>query len=372
MKGIVEMQRVFNFAPGPAALPTPVLERVKDELLNYNGAGCSVMEMSHRSKPFQEIAERAEATLRRLMKINDDYAVLFLQGGATLQFSMTAMNLANRGDVADYALSGYFAAKAYDEGARWCDARVAASTKDEGYKRVPALTPDLESAGSKFMHFTANNTIYGTMFDEIPRGFKAPLVCDMSSIILGREFDVNDFGLIYAGAQKNVGPAGLTIAIIRRDLIRDDLDEAIPTMLRYRAFEKSGSMHNTPPCFSLYVAGLVFEWAESEGGVAALEARNREKAALLYDAIDNSALFEGVADKGSRSIMNVTFTLPDEELTAAFIKYAQDRGLASLKGHRALGGCRASIYNAMPLEGVRALVECMRDFEAENQRETAL
>ena len=358
------MERVYNFAAGPAALPLPVLERVQSELLSYGNAGCSVLEMSHRSKPYQDIIDRAEASLRRLMNIGDDYAVLFLQGGASLQFSMTAMNLANRGDVADYVVSGNFASKAYEEGLRWCDARAIASSKGDNYKYIPAVTPDLESEGSKFLHITANNTIYGTMYNDIPSGFRAPLVCDMSSIILGREFDVNDFGLIYAGAQKNVGPAGLTIVIIRRDLVRDDLDNMIPSMLRYKTFEKSGSMYNTPPCFAIYVAGLVFEWVEGEGGVAALEKRNREKAALLYDVLDSSSLFTGVADKGSRSIMNVTFTLPSDELTAAFLDYAKGRGLTSIKGHRALGGCRASIYNAMPREGIEALVSCISDFEA--------
>ncbi|MDO4566195.1 MAG: 3-phosphoserine/phosphohydroxythreonine transaminase [Oscillospiraceae bacterium] len=357
------MQRVYNFAAGPAALPLPVLEKVKEELLSYGQAGCSVMEMSHRSKSFQEIADRAETALRRLMGIGDDYAVLFLQGGASLQFSMLAMNLAARGDRADYALSGNFAEKAYEEGLRWCEANIAASTKEDSYKGVPELSAASLSEGSKYLHLTANNTIYGTMYPEIPKGLPAPLVCDMSSIILGREYDIKDFALIYAGAQKNLGPAGLTIVIIRRDMIRDDLEDSIPTMLRYRTFEKSGSMYNTPPCFSIYVAGLVFEWVESEGGVKEMERRNREKAALLYETIDASSLFAGTAASASRSIMNVCFTLPGEELTSEFLKFAGERGLCSIKGHRAVGGCRASIYNAMPLEGVKALADCMKEFE---------
>ncbi len=357
------MERVFNFSAGPSMLPLPVLEQVQADLVNYKGAGCSVLEMSHRSRPYEEIIENAEATLRRIMNIPDDYAVLFLQGGASLQFSMVPMNLARRGATMDYALTGQFATKAWQEGKRWGNAVAVCSSKEDKYAYIPKITKEMLSPDAAYLHITGNNTIFGTMYNELPPVGDTPLVCDLSSIILGREFDVRDFALIYAGAQKNMGPAGLTVVIMKKSLLTDDLDEVVPSMLSYKKMADAGSMYNTPPCFAIYVAGLVFQWVEQTGGVAAMEKRNREKAALLYDALDASDLFKGAAAKEDRSIMNATFTLPDDEQTKAFLALCESRGMINLKGHRSVGGCRASIYNAMPREGVERLVETIRDFE---------
>ena len=363
MKGMTELQRKYNFAAGPAAMPLPVLEEIQRDLTDYKGMGLSVMEMSHRSKAFGAIIRETEAALRRLMKIPEEYAVLFLQGGASLQFSMIPMNLARRGAVMDYALTGQFARKAWEEGKRWGDARAITDGKAENYTHITPITPDMLDRDAAFLHITANNTIYGTAWNTLPETGNIPLVGDLSSIILGREYDINRFGLIYAGAQKNMGPAGLTVVIVRRDLIPKSPDPIIPTMLQYGIMEKNDSMYNTPPTFAIYVAGLVYRWVEEQGGVAAMEKRNAEKAKLLYDTIDRSAIFTGTACAEDRSPMNVTFTLPDEEMTADFLLLAEHRGLLNLKGHRAVGGCRASLYNAVPLEAVQALTECMKDFE---------
>ena len=344
-------------------MPLPVLEEIQRDLTDYKGMGLSVMEMSHRSKAFGAIIRETEAALRRLMKIPEEYAVLFLQGGASLQFSMIPMNLARRGAVMDYALTGQFARKAWEEGKRWGDARAITDGKAENYTHIAPITPDMLDRDAAFLHITANNTIYGTAWNTLPETGNIPLVGDLSSIILGREYDINRFGLIYAGAQKNMGPAGLTVVIVRRDLIPKSPDPIIPTMLQYGIMEKNDSMYNTPPTFAIYVAGLVYRWVEEQGGVAAMEKRNAEKAKLLYDTIDRSAIFTGTACAEDRSPMNVTFTLPDEEMTAEFLLLAEHRGLLNLKGHRAVGGCRASLYNAVPLEAVQALTECMKDFE---------
>lgn len=357
------MERVYNFSAGPSMLPLPVLEKVKDELVCYPGAGCSVMEMSHRSRSFEEIIARAEQTLRRVLRIPDDYAVLFLQGGASLQFSMVPMNLAQRGDTADYAVTGQFASKAFAEGKRWCSAVQVSSSKDATYSYIPKITPDMLTKGAKYLHITGNNTIFGSCYNALPQTGDVPLVCDWSSAILGKEFDVTKFALVYAGAQKNMGPAGLTVVILKKELLENPVDPVVPSMLNYKTMAEAGSMYNTPPCFAIYVAGLVFDWVEAQGGVAALEKRNREKAALLYDYIDASAMFSNPVAKEDRSIMNVTFTLPDEDRTKEFLAMTQKRGMINLKGHRSVGGCRASIYNAMPREGVETLVQCMRDFE---------
>ncbi len=357
------MERVFNFSAGPSMLPLPVLEQAQRELLCYGDSGCSVMEMSHRSAPFEKILAAAESALRRLMDIPDDYAVLFLQGGASLQFSMTAMNLAGRDDTAAYAVTGQFAKKAFAEGKRWCNAACVASSEAEKYSYIPQISADMVPQQAKFLHITGNNTIFGTMYNNLPQTGSVPLVCDLSSIILGRAFNVRDFALIYAGAQKNMAPAGLTVVILKRSLLENELDDVVPTMLRYKTHADADSMYNTPPCYAIYMAGLVFEWVESTGGVAAMETRNREKAALLYDYLDASAMFSGAARKQDRSIMNVTFTLQDEELTKSFLALCSQRGMISLKGHRSVGGCRASIYNAMPREGVERLVQTMSDFE---------
>lgn len=358
------MERVFNFSAGPSMLPLSVLEQAQNDLVCFPGAGCSVMEMSHRSRSFEDIIANAFATLRRIMDIPDDYEILFLQGGASLQFSMIPMNLAKRGGTADYAVTGQFAGKAQSEGKRWLsNANIVSSSKEQTFSFIPKLTPDMLSKDSAFLHITGNNTIFGTMYNEIPKTNGEPLVCDLSSIILGREFNVRDFGLIYAGAQKNMAPAGVTVVIIRKDLIRDDIEDLVPTMLRYKTFADSGSMYNTPPCFSIYMASLVFDWVEKTGGIKAMEQRNRAKAGMLYDALDKSEMFSGAASKEDRSIMNVTFTLPDADLTSAFLKLTSERNMINLKGHRSVGGCRASIYNAMPAEGIEALVKCMNDFE---------
>ena len=358
------MERVFNFAAGPSALPLPVLEQAQRELLCYPGAGCSVMEMSHRSSAFQEIAAKAEENLRRLMDIPDTYAVLFLQGGASLQFSMVPMNLMEKGATAAYAETGNFAKKAAAEAKRWGKVVTVASSKDANYSYIPEITADMVPQEAAYQHITGNNTIYGTQYKTLPK-VSVPLVADLSSSILGRVYDVNECALIYAGAQKNMGPAGLTVVIIRKDLLGKASDE-VPAMLNYTLAAEADSMYNTPPCFSIYIAGLVFEYLLGQGGVPEMERRNAEKSALLYSILDESKFYVGSARADSRSNMNVTFTLPSDELTAAFVKGATAQGMINLKGHRAVGGIRASIYNAMPMEGVRKLADYMRQFEKEN------
>ncbi|MBQ5999955.1 MAG: 3-phosphoserine/phosphohydroxythreonine transaminase [Clostridia bacterium] len=358
------MERVFNFAAGPSALPLPVLEKAQRELLCYPGAGCSVMEMSHRSSAFQEIAAKAQADLRKLMDIPDDYAVLFLQGGASTQFSMVPMNLMEKGGTAAYAETGNFAKKAAAEAKRWGKVVTVVSSKDENYSYIPEITDDLIPTDAAYLHITGNNTIYGTQYRTLPK-VGVPLVADLSSSILGRVYDVTECDLIYAGAQKNMGPAGLTVVIVKRSLIGKASDE-VPAMLNYALQADADSMYNTPPCFSIYIAGLVFAYLLEQGGVAEMERRNAEKSGLLYAALDGSKLFKGSARADSRSNMNVTFTLPSDELTAAFVKGATAQGMINLKGHRAVGGIRASLYNGMPIEGVQKLVEYMKRFEKEN------
>lgn len=357
------MNRLYNFSAGPSMLPLGALEDAQKNLVSYHDCGSSVMEMSHRSKYYEPIIQDAEQTLRRLMNIGDDYDVLFLQGGASLQFSMVPMNLSNRGDTTAYVLTGQFAKKAYAEAKRWGNAVAVASGAESNFSLIPAVTPEMIPADAKYVHITGNNTIFGTCWNTLPDVGGKTLVCDLSSTILGKDFDVNRFGLIYAGAQKNMGIAGLTVVIVRKDLVREDLDPVVPSMLRYNLMAKNDSMYNTPPAFAIYMAGLVFKWVEDQGGVAALEKKNIRKAALLYDYLDGSQMFHPVAAKKDRSIMNVTFTLPDDELTAAFLKMCTGRGMINIKGHRSVGGCRASIYNAMPEEGVEKLLQCMKDFE---------
>ena len=357
------MQRVYNFSAGPSMLPLPVLERAQKDLVNYGGTGCSVMEMSHRSKPFIAITDNAEAKLRKLMHIPDDYAVLFLQGGASTQFSAIPMNLAKQGDTMDYAVTGNFANKAMQEGARWGNAKVVASSKADGYRYIPKITADMLDKDAAFLHITGNNTIFGSCYNALPEHGDVPLVADWSSAILGKEIDVAAHDLIYAGAQKNMGIAGLTVVMLRKELLEREADPIVPTMLRYKIAADNGSMYNTPPCFAIYMAGLVFDYLDEIGGLAVAEAENRRKAALLYDALDASALFETRVAKEDRSITNVTFFLPTEEETAAFLAMAEGRSMTNLKGHRVAGGCRASLYNGMPYEGVETLVECIRDFE---------
>ena len=342
-------------------MPLEVLKKAQEEMLCYPGAGCSVMEMSHRSDAFDSIIDGAEECLRDIMKIPDDYAVLFMQGGATTQFSMVAMNLAKQGDTMCYIQTGQFSTKAKEEGDRWGNAVYVASSKDGNYSYIPEVTKLPEDA--KFLHMTGNNTIYGTTFYKVPEHGDIPLAADWSSAILGRWIDVKDYDLIYAGAQKNMGPAGLAVVIMKKKLLELTVDPVVPIMLRYKVAADNRSMYNTPPTFSIYMAKLMFEWVKGHGGVEAMEEMNKEKAALLYDFIDGSKLYKNPVKPCDRSIMNVTFTLPTEEDTKAFIKLCEERGIINIKGHRSVGGCRASIYNGMPEEGVRHLVETMKEFE---------
>ncbi len=359
--------RIFNFSAGPSMLPLPVLEKAQAELLNYGGSGMSVMEMSHRSKYFDDIITQAEALFHKVMNIPEDYKVLFLQGGASTQFAMVPMNLLSSPEgKADYVVSGSFAKKAYEEAQKFTpNIHCAASTKGENFVRVPEQSELDLSADADYVHICFNNTIYGTKYPYIPETGNVPLVADMSSCILSEPVDVTKFGMIYAGAQKNLAPAGVTIVIIRKDLLKEPLP-GTPTMLDYRTHADNDSMYNTPPCYPIYICKLVLEWIDSLGGVEALAEINRKKAALLYDYLDNSKMFHAVADKGSRSLMNVTFRTGDADLDAKFVKESTAAGFSNLKGHRSVGGMRASIYNAMPMEGVEALVAFMKKFEEEN------
>lgn len=359
------MRTVFNFSPGPATLPEEVLSRAQKELLDYNGTGISVMELSHRSELFGEIIQSAEGLLRELMNIPPAYTVLFLQGGASTQFAMVPLNLFTKSKKADYVNTGNWSKKAITEARRYGDVKVVASSEDRNFAYIPKLGHSLFTPDADYVHITTNNTIYGTRYSSIPDTGGPTLVADMSSNILSEAYDVEKFGLIYAGAQKNIAPAGLTIVIIRSDLIGEPLD-ITPTMLRYKTHAEKKSVYNTPPCWNIYMAKLMFEWVSEQGGVAALEEANREKAGLLYDFLDNSKLFRGTADKGDRSLMNVTFVLPTDELTEKCVKQAEENGLLNLKGHRSVGGLRASIFNAMPIEGVKKLVAFLDKFEKAN------
>ena len=356
------MDRVYNFAPGPSMLPLPVLEKVQKDLLCYGSTGMSVMEMSHRSRMYLDIFEKTVADLREVMGIPEGYKVMFLQGGATAMFSAVPLNLMD-GGKADYVDSGNFAHNALVEAQKYGEVVVAGSSREDGYSYIPdyTLSPD-----AKYVHITTNNTIYGTRWDHIPETNGVPLVADMSSNILSEVYDVSKFGVIYAGAQKNVAPAGVVILIAREDLLGHELP-ITPKVMSFKKMADADSMLNTPNCFGIYVAGLTFEWIRAQGGVAALEKINIEKAKLLYDFLDESRLFKGTARAKDRSRMNVTFVTGDAEKDAAFVKAAAAQGLVNLKGHRIVGGMRASIYNAMPIEGVQALVAFMKDFEARNK-----
>ena len=356
------MDRVYNFAPGPSMLPLPVLEKVQKDLLCYGSTGMSVMEMSHRSRMYLDIFEKTVADLREVMGIPEGYKVMFLQGGATAMFSAVPLNLMD-GGKADYVDSGNFAHNALVEAQKYGEVVVAGSSREDGYSYIPdyTLSPD-----AKYVHITTNNTIYGTRWDHIPETNGVPLVADMSSNILSEVYDVSKFGVIYAGAQKNVAPAGVVILIAREDLLGHELP-ITPKVMSFKKMADADSMLNTPNCFGIYVAGLTFEWIRAQGGVAALEKVNIEKAKLLYDFLDESALFHGTARAKDRSRMNVTFVTGDAEKDAAFVKAAAAQGLVNLKGHRIVGGMRASIYNAMPVEGVKALVEFMKEFEMNNK-----
>ncbi len=354
--------RVFNFSPGPATLPLPVLEQAQAELLDFNGSGMSIVEMSHRGPVFKEVAERSEACIRRLMSIGDDYVVLFLQGGAQLQFSSVPLNLMGKNPVADYVDTGIWSAKAIAEGKRYGKVNVVASSEEARYTYIPEPSTWKTDPNAAYLHYTPNETIGGVEFHYVPNSGDVPLVADMSSTILSRPLDVSRFGVIYAGAQKNIGISGLTVVIVRKDLL-DQAMPVMPAMMGYALQAKENSMGNTVPTFAWYVAGLVFEWLEKEGGVDAMAERNQRKAAKLYGCIDASNFYSSPVAENCRSWMNVPFTLADDALDGRFLEEADAAGLSGLKGHRFVGGMRASIYNAMPEEGVDALVEFMRDFE---------
>ena len=359
------MSRVFNFSAGPAALPIEVLQQAQAEMLDWNGSGMSVMEMSHRGKEYMSIAAKAEADLRELMSIPDNYKVLFLQGGASSQFAMVPINLLNGKKSADYLLTGQWSKKAVAEAKRFCDVNVVADTTDSNFTTLPEESSLKFNPDAAYVHYTPNETIVGVEFDYIPDTGDVQLVADMSSTILSREIDVSKFAVIYAGAQKNIGPAGLTIVIVREDLI-GNADPAMPVMYDYKTFADNESMYNTPPTYSWYLAGLVFAYALKKGGMAAVEAVNKRKAEKLYAAIDGSTLYSNPVEVKYRSWMNVPFILANADLDAAFLEQAAAKGLKTLKGHRSVGGMRASIYNAMPEEGVDALIAFMQEFESAN------
>jgi phosphoserine aminotransferase len=356
--------RVFNFAAGPSTLPLDVLKQAQSEFLDYQNSGMSISEMSHRSKTFMAVNDEANALLRELMSIPSDYSVLFVQGGASQQFASVPLNLMTS-KKADYIVTGNFAGKAQQEAQKYGNAKIVASSKDKNFTYIPDVDSIEFSSDADYVHITSNNTIFGTRYTKFPKT-KAPLVADMSSNILSEEINVSDFGLIYAGAQKNIAPAGVTIVIVKNDLLGKQLD-ICPTMLNYQIQAKNDSLYNTPPCFPIYISMLVFRWLKNLGGVKAIQEINEYKAGLLYDFIDNSSLYKNFVNKKDRSIMNVPFVTGSEELDAKFIKEATANGLVSLKGHRLVGGMRASIYNAMPVEGVKALIEFMKKFELENK-----
>lgn len=360
------MGRVYNFSAGPAVLPEEVLKEAAEEMLDYKGTGMSVMEMSHRSKAFEGIIGDAEASLRELMNIPDNYKVLFLQGGASQQFAMIPMNLM-KNKVADYISTGQWAKKAISEAKIYGKVNVLASSEDKTFSYIPDLKGLKISDDADYVYICHNNTIYGTKYNNLPEVGEKVLVADMSSDFLSEPVDVSKYGLIFAGAQKNVGPAGVVIAIIREDLITDDVLPGTPTMLKYKIHADNNSLYNTPPAYGIYICGKVFKWVKNLGGLEAMKKINEEKAAILYDFLDSSSMFKGTVVKEDRSLMNVPFVTGNDELDAKFVKEAKEAGFENLKGHRSVGGMRASIYNAMPTEGVRALVEFMKKFEAENK-----
>ena len=359
------MARVYNFSAGPAVLPEEVLKEAAEEMLDYRGCGMSVMEMSHRSKMFDDIIKTAEADLRELMNIPDNYKVLFLQGGASQQFSAIPMNLM-KNKVADFIITGQWAKKAYQEASRYGKANILASSEDKTYTYIPDCSDLPVSEDADYVYVCYNNTIYGTKYQQIPNTKGKILVADMSSCILSEPVNVEDFGVIYFGVQKNVGPAGVVVCIVREDLITDDVLEGTPTMLKYKTHADADSLYNTPPAYGIYICGKVFKWLKKMGGLEAMKKRNEEKAKILYDFLDQSKLFKGTVVPKDRSLMNVPFVTGDADMDAKFVKEATEAGFVNLKGHRTVGGMRASIYNAMPKEGVEKLVEFMKKFEEEN------
>ena len=359
------MERVYNFSAGPSMLPESVLKRAADEMLNCNGSGMSVMEMSHRSKPYEAIINGCEALVRELMNVPDNYKVLFLQGGASSQFTMVPMNLATKNKKIDIVITGQWAKKAAEEAERYVTVNRVASSADKTFSYIPKLDKSTFSKDADYFYICVNNTIYGTKFNELPDTGDIPLIGDISSNIMSEELDVSKFGCLIAGAQKNLGPAGVTLVIVREDLLGECMD-ITPTMFNYNIHVENGSMYNTPPTYGIYIMKLVLEWIKEQGGVKAIQKINEKKAKILYDFLDSSKMFRGTVVKEDRSLMNIPFVTDSEELNAKFIKEATAKGFVNLKGHRSVGGMRASIYNAMPIEGVEALVEFMKEFEANN------
>ena len=359
------MSRVYNFSAGPSMLPEEVLKKAQAEMVEYGSAGMSVMEMSHRSKDYEEIINGCEALVRELMNVPDNYKVLFLQGGASSQFAMIPMNLGNKNKKCDIVITGQWAKKAAAEAKRYITVNEIASSADKTFSYIPKPDKSKFSKDADYFYICMNNTIYGTKFNELPDTGDIPLVADISSNVMSEVMDVSKFGMLFAGAQKNLGPAGVTLCIIREDLIGNAMD-ITPTMFNYQIHADNGSMYNTPPTYAIYIMKLVLEWIKEKGGIAAIQKINEEKAKILYDFLDSSKMFKGTVVKEDRSIMNVPFVTGNEELDAKFVKAAKEAGFVNLKGHRTVGGMRASIYNAMPVEGVAALVEFMKKFEAEN------
>lgn len=359
------MSRVYNFSAGPAMLPEEVLKEAAEEMTDYRGTGMSVMEMSHRSQAFASILNEAETDIRELMHIPENYKVLFLQGGASLQFAMIPMNLM-KNKVADYIVTGQWAKKAYQEAQKYGRVNKIASSEDKTFSYIPDCSDLSVSPDADYVYICENNTIYGTKFRELPDTKGKPLVADVSSCFLSEPVDVTKYGLIYGGVQKNIGPAGVVIVIIREDLITEDVLPGTPTMMQYKTHADAGSLYNTPPAYGIYICGKVFKWLKKQGGLGEIKKKNEKKAKLLYDYLDESCLFKGTVEKKDRSLMNVPFVTGNEELDAKFVKEAKEAGLENLKGHRSVGGMRASIYNAMPYEGVQALVDFMKKFEKEN------
>lgn len=360
------MSRVYNFSAGPSMLPVEVLKKAQSEMVEYGTAGMSVMEMSHRSKDYEEIINGCEALVRELMHVPDNYKVLFLQGGGSSQFAMIPMNLAKKNKKCDIVVTGQWAKKAAQEAERYITVNKIASSADKTFSYIPKLDKSTFSKDADYFYICMNNTIYGTKWNNLPDTGAIPLVADISSMVMSEEIDVTKFGLLFAGAQKNLGPAGVTLVIVREDLIGDAMD-ICPTMFNYQIHADNGSMYNTPPTYGIYIVKLVLEWIKEQGGVKAVQAVNEKKAAILYDFLDSSEMFRGTVVKEDRSLMNVPFVTGDDELNAKFIKEAKDAGFVNLKGHRTVGGMRASIYNAMPVEGVEKLVAFMKKFEEENK-----
>ncbi|WP_395150487.1 3-phosphoserine/phosphohydroxythreonine transaminase [uncultured Allofournierella sp.] len=360
------MNRVYNFSAGPAMLPQEVLEQCRAEMLDYKGCGMSVMEMSHRSSVFEEILNQAQEELAKLLNLPANYKVLFLQGGASQQFAMVPMNLMKNG-VADFIVTGQWAKKAWQEAQKYGKANKIASSEDRGFAYLPDCTDLPISPDADYVYICENNTIYGTKFHTLPNTKGKTLVSDVSSCFLSEPMDISRYGLLFAGAQKNIGPAGLVVVIVREDLIPEQVPEFVPTMLQYKIHADNNSLYNTPPCYNIYVCGQVFRWINQLGGLEAMGQRNQHKAKLLYDFLDESSLFRGTVDAKDRSLMNVPFVTGNPQLDAQFVKEAAARGLVNLKGHRTVGGMRASIYNAMPVEGVQALVDFMKEFEQNNR-----